>query len=161
MKCLVCNKEFEGSACPRCVYPVVEATDVDALLDSLRPQIEAYRKEFELGIRIELVIFRWKEAEGNVVLDRKETMSFGRYPELVGRATWLPQQFARIPDAQTLELQLQITSADTTRTVSVPVQNLLDPALQNVGIEVSGDYRYRLMLKNDTGKVTASEWLEI
>lgn len=161
MKCLVCNKEFSGSVCPRCGYPVVESPDVDALLVSLRPQIETYRREFEQGIRIELVIFRWKEADGNVVLDRKELMSFGRYPELVGRVTWLPQQFARIPDAQRLDLQLQVTSLEMTREFIVPVQNLLEPALQCVGIEVSGDYRYRLKLKNDTGKITESGWLEI
>ena len=161
MKCLVCDKDFSGSACPRCGYPVVESPDVDALLVSLRPQIEAYRKEFEEGIRIELVIFRWKEADGNVVLDRKELMPFGRYPALVGRVTWLQQQFARIPDAPKLELQLQVTSSETTREFTVPVQNLLDPALQNVGIEARGDYAFRLMLKNDTGKITESDWLEI
>ena len=161
MKCLVCSKDFEGGICPRCGYPVVEGTDVDALLESMRPQIEEYRRDFERGIRFGLVIFRWKEADGNVVLDRKELMPFGSFPELVGRVTWLQQQFARIPEAQTLELQLQVSSGDASRDLSVPIQNLLEPSLQSVGIEVTSDLRYRVKLKNDAGKQADSQWLEL
>ena len=161
MKCLVCEKEFEGNACPRCGYPIVEGTDVDALLESLRPQIEEYRRKFERGIRFELGIFRWKESDGSVVLDKKDLMSFGAFPELAGRVSWLPQQFARIPDVQTLSILLRIYHDDTARDFTVPIQNLSDPALQSVGIEVTQNLLFRLKLKNDAGSETASDWLEI
>lgn len=161
MKCLVCSKEFDGGVCPRCGYPVVEGTDVDALLESLRPQIEEYRRAFERGIRIELGIYRWKDDNGSVVLDRKELLSFGTYPELTGRVTWLPQQFARIPDVQTLQLLLRISYGDMSKEISIPIQNLLDPALQNVGVEVARNMQFRLRLKNDLGRENASEWMEL
>lgn len=161
MKCLVCGKEFEGGFCPRCGYPVVEGTDVDALLESMRPEIEKYRQDFERSIRLGLIIFRWKESDGKVILDRKESVPFGSYTELVGHVTWLPQQFARIPDVPNIDLQVQVTIGNATKEFAVPVQNLLEPSLQNVGIEVTGDMMYRVKLKNETGNVTDSQWMEI
>ena len=46
MRCLVCRQEFEGYACPRCGFPVVESPDADTLLENIGEQVEAYREEF-------------------------------------------------------------------------------------------------------------------
>lgn len=161
MKCLVCRKEFEGGVCPRCGYPVVEGTDVDALMETLRPQIEEYRRVFQSGIRLDLEICRWKEADGVVVLDRKDLLSFGTYPELEGRITWLSQPFARIPDVPTLDLHLRLNLADTVKEFLVPVQNLTEASLQYVGVELSDDMYFRLLLKNDAGASSQSDWMEL
>ncbi len=161
MKCLVCQKTFEGGICPRCGYPVVEGTDVDALMETLRPQIEEYRRIFQSGVRLELGIFRWKEEDGTVVIDRRELLSFGPYAELAGKQTWLPQQFARIPGVDTLELQVRLSIGEAARELSVPVPNLAEASLQSVGIELSEDMFFRLLLKNDAGGESASAWIEI
>lgn len=161
MKCLVCHKEFEGNLCPRCGFPVVESTDVDALLESMGAQIEEYRRDFENGIKLELVIYRWKEAEGSVVLDRKEDLPLGSYQALRGKETWLPHQFARIPDLDALELTVAVNSGETRQEVPVRVPNLKEPALQSAGIEVDGEMNFRLKLRNDRGGQSASAWTPI
>ena len=162
MKCLVCHKEFVGGVCPRCGYPVIEAPDVDALLETLRPQIENYRHTFLDSIRIELEIYRWKEDGDVVVLDHKELLSFGSYPSLEGKVSWLSQQFARNPDAQTLELRLHISVGDNTiRPVSIPIRNLMEASLQQIGIEATDDLRFRLKLRNEAGSISESAWIEL
>lgn len=161
MQCLVCQKEFVGGNCPRCGYPVVEATDWEALWETMGPEIEEYRKTFQRGISLSLVIYRWKEADGVVVPDRKELLPFGPYSELVGKLTWLQQPFARIPDLPTLELQLQVSSGGKVLEYKVPIQNLMDAALQSVGIELTADLHFRLKLANELGRTTESQWMEL
>ena len=160
MKCLVCKKEFEGECCPRCDFPVIESPNVDELIQQLEGQIKEHRKAFENGIKLDLVIYRWKEEDGSVVLDRKDRLPFGSYAALKGRETWLAQKFARIPDAKSIDLQLVVSSQGTEKEIAVQVNNLLEPALQTVGIDVDAAYHLRLKLKNDAGGSSASSWIE-
>lgn len=157
MKCDVCGKEFTGAFCPRCDFPVVESTNVDALLD----EIQKYRQEFYNSIYAEIYFYYWKEEDGSVVLDRRERKTFGRFPELCGKVTWLPQQLARIPEAKNLDLSVCITSRVKTNECTVSVPNLLDSSLQQIGIEVKEDLCFRLKLRNDLGGETASEWTDL
>ena len=159
MECLVCHKEFEGGACPRCGFPVVESTDVDALLKSMRKEIEAHRKAFEDSLKLELMIYRWKEQDGKVVPDRTERLLLGTWAQLLETPAWLPQQFARIPDREKLELRARVTAGQESRELTVEIPNLLQPALQSVGAETDRDMRFRLLLKNDRDDQSASEWI--
>ena len=160
MKCLVCKKEFTGDSCPRCGFPVIESTNTDDLLEQLKDQIQDYRQQFEREIKLELIIYRWKESNGTVVQDRKDRIPFGSYPELCGKETWLSQEFARIPDADKLRLQYCVSARSEEKEHTLQIQNLQEPALQRVGIEVDNNYRMRLKLKNDLGGNAASQWTE-
>lgn len=161
MRCLVCHKEFQTGPCPRCGYPVVESTDVDALMELLRPQIEEYRTNFLQGVRVALQVYYWMENGESLVIDRKETMPFGSYADLAGSEFWLPQYFARIPDLSELELTVQIESGETVQELQFSLPNLKKSSLQHIGIEAAPDMRIRLKLKNDLGDETASQWAEI
>ena len=160
MKCLVCKKQFEGDSCPRCGFPVIESTNTNDLMEQLKDQIEDYRQRFEKEIQLELIIYRWKEENGAVVQDRKDRLPFGSFPELCGKETWLSQEFARIPDADKIKLQYCVRTQNEEKEHTVQIKNLLEPALQKVGIEVDSNYRLRLKLKNDLGGSAVSQWTE-
>ena len=163
MKCPVCNKVFDGGECPRCLFPVVESTDQDALLEMLRPQIETHRVEFQKSICFSLLVYYWKEQNDTIEFDREEALPFGNYYDLKGKKVFLPQQFARIPDTNTVDLQVSITItiSDQKETKTVAIQNLNEAALQTVGIEVNDRYQFRVLLKNSIGNQSESEWQDV
>ena len=161
MICLVCKKEFHGSKCPRCGFPVVESTDVDVLIESMREQIENYRHSFLSGLTLSLRIYRWKADGERIVPNGSELLPVGSFLELCGDPKLLAQKFARIPDADTLELEVVFTSGERSRTVRVSVPNLKEPSLENIGVETDADMRFRVCLKNDFGSLSSSEWLPV
>ena len=161
MKCPVCNKLFNGAECPRCEFPVVESPNPGALRDMMRSQIESYRTEFQQSIRVSLTIFYWKDENDKVVIDHEQSLSFGSYYDLRGKKVFLPQQFARIPDEENVELLFSITANDQTRTKKVTIQNLKEAALQTVGIEANDEYQFRVLLKNTNNSETVSAWQAI
>ena len=140
---------------------MVESTNVDALVTSMRGQIEQYRNDLLQNIELALVIYLWKEDNGSVALDRETQIRFGPYPTLIGTVNWLPQLFARIPDVPNLELKVSAATGQGTRIVTVSIPNLPEPSLQQIGIEADNAFRFRLLLKNDVGGMSASQWYEI
>ena len=161
MKCPVCNHVFVDVECPRCQFPVVDSPNPEALIEMLRPQIEAYRADFQAKISFALKVFFWKDQNDAIVLDREQLLPFGSYSELKGKQGFLPQSFARIPDVNQMELQVLVTVRDQPETRTVAVQNLKEAALQSVGIETNEQYQFRLLLKNTNNSQTASAWQEI
>lgn len=161
MKCPVCNNTFNGGECPRCRFPVIESTDVDALKEVLQPMVEKYRREFCDGISFGVLTYYWKEENDEIVLDREEEAVLGSYSELSGGEKMLPIQFARIIDTETIDLKVKIAVNGQSEIRTVTVANLNEPALQMIGIEVNTDYHFRMLLKNSKGSQSVSEWQPI
>ena len=162
MKCLVCKKEFTGSKCPRCAFPVVESTDVDYLMASMSEQVRSYRNEFRAAMKLSLPIYRWKAEGSRIVAGEREQLNLGSYQQLCSHVTWLPQKFARIPDTETIKVEVMFTSGNHAEIVEAVLPNLNDASLQSIGIETDDDeMRFRLYLRNDLNNQTASEWIPV
>lgn len=162
MKCFVCNNEFDGNVCPRCKFPKVFIPgDYEAGLEKMKPEIDAYREEFLDGIEVGIITYFWKDEGGNIVLDREERASFGKGKDLRGSTLWLEQLFARIPDEETLNIRVYIKAGDSESEKTVRLPNLFEAELQRIGIYTDEDFRFKLLLKNDTGTPTNSDFIEI
>ncbi|MCC8129608.1 MAG: hypothetical protein LIO51_06705 [Clostridiales bacterium] len=152
MKCLVCGKHFEGGECPRCGFPEIQFPgDPEEGRKKLRPAVDEYRRKLldRVG-QIGVIVCFWKDEDGVVVLDREERLPLGSGTELLGRTAWLPRKFARIPDAQELQLRVYMDGADGSREATVRLPNLLAPELQELGATVDEDMTLRLLLRSRT-----------
>lgn len=162
MKCLVCNKEFEGVVCPRCNFPVIAVpAEIDNGENLIAPLIERHRQGFLQAVRIGIVIFHWKEADGSIVLDHDERLLFCEEPAFDGREYWLEQKFARIPDEKNLSLTVFIDYGSKQSEQSVEIANLPGAALQEVGLRLCADFSWQLLLKNDMGETAESAYFSL
>ena len=162
MKCFVCNNEFDGNICPRCQFPKVFIPgDYETGLKKIQPEIDAYRDEFLNGIEVGIVTYFWKDENGTVVLDREERLPFGKGKDLRGNTLWLEQLFARIPDEELLKIRVYIKTGDKECEKTVCLPNLFEAELQQIGIYTDEEYRFKLLLKNDTGTPTGSDFIAI
>lgn len=151
MKCLVCGKNYEAAECPRCHFPDIQLMgDREAALASLMPTIQTYRKNFLSKVKVELVIYHWKDQNGQIVADYWEPLLLGTANDLLMSEIWLDQKFARIADLEMLSVTVCITVADERREEQVAIPNLHEPELQQLGAYVDEDFNLVLMLRNDT-----------
>lgn len=161
MKCLVCGEIFEGNECPRCRFPVVNFPgDPEAGLKMLQPMIEQHRREFLSRFQVGVTACYWKDADGKLVLDRKERIPVGTGAELMNGEVWLPRKFARIPDVPELQVGVYIDSDEYHREMQVPLPNLMGKELQELGMKVvtvDSECRLVLLLRNSTEGPVASE----
>lgn len=156
MKCLVCGKIHEAAECPRCSFPDIQIMgDQDKAMESLRPAIIAYRTNFLKTVRLELMTYRWKDQDGQVVLDREERMLLGSGDGLQ-QETWLPEKFARIADQEKIPVTVRITAGEESRDAVISLPNLHEPQLQQLGAVIDGDCCLRLLLRNDTQEPVSS-----
>lgn len=161
MKCPVCGKEFTSVVCPRCRFVTSESTNYEAMMQELGPRIEKAKTAFRQSIHYALTIYRWKEEQDKIVLDREEALQFGTLAELCGKQTLMKQEFARIPELKTIELKIAVTIKEHKDLITISVPNLDEPALQLIGIEVKEDGAFRVLLHNTNGKQTTSDWQAI
>lgn len=151
-QCRVCHKELTSPArpCPRCGFqepaffgdPVSAEKIINHKAENHRVQ---YLSSFDFGV----TIYRWKDQDGTLVLDRTERLSFGTGSDLLDKTHWLEQPFARIPDVDAMDLELSIlqngkTCGNIPVSVAVPQGN----HLQQAGISLSRDLTVQLLLKN-------------
>ena len=157
MKCLVCGKEYEAAECPRCHFPDIQIVgDREKALESMMPTIQKYRMNFMRTVKISLDIYRWKDENGKVVLDRKEQKLFGTAEELMQGETWLDEKFARIPDQKDVEVSICIYMGDEENRVSIFLPNLQKAELQQIGVVIDNACNLRVLLRNDTEAPTSS-----
>lgn len=158
MKCLVCEKVYEAAECPRCRFPNIQIMgDPKTALASLKPTIDAYRKNFLSSVKVELVAYRWKDQNGQVVLDREDRMLLGTADKLQQGDTWLKEKFARIADQKNITVTICITISGEKREVRIPVPNLHKAELQQLGARVDEECNLVLLLRNDTETPTKSK----
>ena len=157
MKCLVCGKEYEAAECPRCHFPDIQIVgDREKALESMMPTIQKYRMNFMRSLKISLVIYRWKDENGQVVLARKEQKPFGTVEELMQGETWLDEKFARLPDQKEIVVTVCIAMGGEEESISVSIPNLQKSELQQLGASIDSACNLRLLLRNDTEKPTNS-----
>ena len=162
MKCLVCGKEFAGGECPRCKFPDLQFPgDRDEAIRSMKPVIDSFRAEFLKKVRVAVVIYRWKDRNGNVVPDREELLPIGTGAELSEGVRWLEQKFARIPEQQKLSLRLRVTAGEETENLTVTVPNPQIAELQQLGAELDPDLRICLLLRGGNAEPLKSAYVPI
>lgn len=158
MKCLVCGKEYEAAECPRCHFPDVQLMgDREQALKNMMPTIQKYRQSFLNAIQISLVIYRWKDDKGKLVLDRQERKLLGTAEQLQRGEKWLEDKFARIADQKQITVTLSISMGGEERQVQVTVPNLQKAELQQLGAKVDEACNLQVMLCNDTEQPTVSQ----
>ncbi len=158
MKCLVCGKEYEAAECPRCRFPNIQIVgDQEQALKAMMPTIEQYRRDFLNAVRIGLVIYRWKDQNGQLVMDRQEQKLLGTADELRRGEKWLEDKFARIADQKQISVTLSIAMAGEEKLVQASVPNLQKAELQQLGAKVDENCNLLLMLSNETEKPTISQ----
>lgn len=158
MKCFVCHKEYQGQACPRCEFPNVQVPGAsrEKAMQDLAPAIHSYRKTFLESIRLDTVICYWKDDNGVIALDHEDVIPLGTGTELYGGEKWHPQKLARVKELTRIPVRLRIGVRDTYREVQVEVENLSQPQLQQLGVEMDEDFNIRLKLRNDAAAMTIS-----
>lgn len=162
MKCLVCGKVYEAAECPRCRFPNIQMVgDREKALENLMPKISAYKTNFLSGVTVELVAYRWKDRDGQVVLDREERMPLGTAEELMRGEKWLAEKFARIPDREEISVTVCIMAGTEKREVLIVVPNLHKPELQQLGAGMDDACNLRILLRNDTEEPTSSAWIPL
>lgn len=158
MKCLVCGKNYEAAECPRCRFPDVQIIgDREQTIASLKPTIDAWRTNFLQAVQVKVQLYRWKDKDGMVVLDRVDTAMLGDGNTLRQGAAWLPERIARIAEAEEISVTTHITIGADTREFAVTVPNLHRPELQQLGASVDEEFNLRLMLRNASDAPTCSE----
>ncbi len=161
MKCLVCGKRFDGNACPVCRFPVIRFPgDLEAGLRAMQPTIDSYRERFLAGVHVGIVTYRWKDENGTLAVDRKETVAIGSGSDLFGKECWIDERFARIPEVPALEVELSVETEgrEAVRKVSLP--NRQEAQLQELGAALDKEMNLRLLLRNESGR-TESEKLPL
>lgn len=156
MKCIVCNQEIAGPLlpCPRCGFlqPAVvgDAAAAEALIAA---KARKHKRELLSHHDIGLTIYHWKDDGGTVALDREERVSFGSGSALLEGVVWLEQKFARIPDAESLELELWVQSdREPVQRTPVAVRVPQGCYLLQVGARIDEDLSLKLLLKNPQGQ---------
>lgn len=162
MKCYVCNNEFEGNVCPRDNFPkVLFPGDYETGMKKLKPDIDAYRDKFFGAIELGIAIYNWKDGDGAVVLDTESRLPFGTAASLFDSTRWMETQFARIPNEEKLTVNMYIKTDSEERVKKIDIPNLFEPELQRIGIRMENNFSFKLLLGNDTGTPTESEYYSI
>ena len=157
MKCVVCGAEFEEDRCPACGFFVVYFPgDAEEGLRKLQPQIAAYRQAALDKISVGVLSYRWKGVKDYVVLDREERREIAAASALKDRTVWLNEQFARDPQAETLELRLSLRLGKYEARRGMTVPNLKEARLQELGASLDADGNLRLHLRNGVSESTGA-----
>lgn len=157
MKCVVCGKNFSGESCPACQFPVVHFPgNPEEGMAAVKPQIEAYRAVFLSFVSVGVMTYTWKDQDGKLALQEKKELSFGGGNELYKNVRWLSQKFARVPEVESLKVDVVVHNKENVTRRVMQVPNLLDAQLQEVGIGINEDMSLQLYLRNENG-VTKSE----
>ena len=164
--CLVCNKPFEGPKCPRCNFRAVEiVADYQNTLKKMEPRLQAERQRFYGKVTIGVMILRWKDQDGYLVLDRRDKVVLGTAWELWNQEGWNPNQVARIPEKEEIEVTLYVDYPTYSKTeevmtsheISVKIPNLLKAELQQIGIRVHENNTFTVLLRNNGGEQSESQ----
>lgn len=157
MKCLVCAKEYEAVECPRCNFPDVQIPgDGQNVPEHIKATVDAYRLSFLKSVELQLVIYRWKDANGTLVLDREDRIPLGSGSELMQGEQWLAEKFARIPTQEEIPVSIRITAGTDILEKTVCVPNLQSTKLQQLGACMDQDGNICLLLRNDLDTPTSS-----
>ena len=140
MSCLVCHKPLGGShTCPRCGFTPAPGIGNPVMVRKMLEEDAAvhrstYLSQFDFGI----TCYRWKDQNGTYAVDSTERMSFGTGEKLYDSIVWLDQEFARLPEEETLTIDVNVRKQGASeRTVSCQIPALKEPQLQRLGLSLA------------------------
>lgn len=157
MKCLACGKEASGSVCKHCQFPVIEivgnsAAEVDESIANIQAHAQRHREEYLEDLRIGVMTYKWKEAYGRLVEDFHVPVYFAKGSDLRNGEVWYPEQFAAIPNAQTMTVKMVIMKGASESETDVQLPNPAGQGLQKVGFRLDDQLQVRMLLKNESGQ---------
>lgn len=160
MKCLVCGKNYEDNECPRCGFPDLQmplGEDLEEARKKVQPMIDTYRKSFLQKVEVGVKIYHWKDENGTLAVDHEEKRAFGSGNDIYGKTVWLDQKFARIPEEKKLPVRVYIRCDGDEREEEMPLPNLQEAQLQEIGISMDQQLDFCMMLRNESGTPVYSE----
>ena len=158
MNCLVCGKPMASNTndCPHCNFHYLSYTSgsLEEALEVQKPRADYYRSNTYLP-RIDLGItcYHWKDENGTIALASTERLSFGTAASLENKTVWLNQDFARLPDEETLTVDVSVKEQGAAeRTLRFTLPALKDAELQRLGLQLDSNLKLTLKLKTASGK---------
>ncbi len=157
MKCLVCNYDFNGIACPKCKFPVVEIPgDYETGLKTLQPTVMKYRTEFGKKIRLGVVVHNY-DVTDTVTYKGEQTLPAGTADSMMSTTKWLSGEFTNIPSRSKVPVTLSVAVGDEPEyKVTLNADNLPSETLQ-LGISVDDQMRACFILRDGFGNTSPTE----
>ncbi len=163
MKCLVCGKEFQGTECPICHFPIVEIPgDYESGLRTLQPVIKSHRDAFVEKISVGVVTFEYEIENGMINEKGMKQCSFGTVTEMMNQIKWLDTVFENPMTRKSMDITIIISidgMRDEQRTVSVPI--LKTEGKISLGIFCDDTLHLCLKVKDEKGQEATSEKIAI
>ncbi len=163
MKCLVCGKEFQGTVCPICEFPIVEIPgDYEAGLRTLQPVIRSHREAFAEKIHIGVMIFEYEIDNGTIRETGSRKKFFGKVAEMMHRKKWLDTVFENPLSRKSMDIHMVICvdgRKDDNRTVSIPTPKTEGKI--SLGIVCEDTFCFYLIVKDEKGNEVTSRKMEI
>ena len=151
MQCITCYRSLPPGAaiCPRCGCPHYVFGNSQDDLTFMNRLSTQHRASILLELNFGITVYKWRDLDGNVFLDKQLRRSFGDGIHLLNNRTWLPDQFARIPGEKEMVLNLSIHKCDAPHcTIPVTIPAPQEPELVQVGIELYDNLTASLFLRN-------------
>lgn len=158
MKCLVCGKEFVGTECPICKFPVVEIPgDYEAGLRALKPTIDIHRKAFAEKISLEVVTYLYDVENSSVNTTGTKNLSLGRISELLNNTKWLDAEFDNLDLRKTIDIDVVVNIDGMKQTQKICITNFKTSEKITLGVSCDDEFKLCLKIKNKNGEETTSE----
>lgn len=158
MKCLVCGKEFVGTECPICKFPVVEIPgDYEAGLRALKPTIDIHRKAFAEKISLEVVTYLYDVENSSVNATETKNLSLGRISELLNNTKWLDAEFDNLDLRKTIDIDVVVNIDGMKKTQKICITNVKTSGKITLGASCDDEFKLCLKIKNKNGEETTSE----
>ena len=92
MQCIVCSHTIptENSMCPRCSFPLYTFGNSPTEIELMTLLAEKHRPFLLQHLDFGVHVYRWKDVDGNICLDRRFRRSFGMGQLPLNTRTWLP-----------------------------------------------------------------------
>lgn len=160
MKCLVCGKEFVGTECPICKFPVVEIPgDYEAGLCALKPTIDSHRKAFTEKISLEVVTYLYDVENSSVNATGTKNLLLGRISELLNSTKWIDVEFYNLDLnlRKTIDIDVMINIDGMKQTQKICITNFKTSGKITLGVSCDDEFKFCLKIKNKNGEEITSE----
>lgn len=155
MSCVVCGLKFSGQECPRCGFPLIEATSEDALHRSVDAPAAAWRAGFLQKLTISLAVQYWQVVGEEIQPAAIQYLPIGTAAELDRHPLPLPVRLARLPEEKHLSLRLRVSCERThwEKELTVTIENLLTPGFQRIYLSAAGNGCFAVHLTDEAGTI--------
>lgn len=159
MNCLVCGKEFKGTVCPVCQFPIVEIPgDYESGLKALQPTIQKHRAAFAEQITMELEVFEYQIDNAAVRERGSQNLNLGKVSDMINNVVWAGVAFENPSLRQNIEMTVIIGIAGAKkekRKVVMPTPKTEEKI--SLGIFCDNDFNFQIVLKDGKGTQVTSQ----